>query len=249
MSARTILTLSTLLVAMMAISPSFAIGGAPLDLDRAPRSASERNVPDLSDREVALARLDSRVDVLRREIGPGPRVGAVKKSRVRKEIREIRSVMQDLEAGARPDPQQIARLLDVQLAPERLSPEQLAERADQRRAVKERRLIAGPRIGALQRSRIRSELAKLDDIIADLEAGREIELARVDDLLGVRAPRRPLTPAEKLRSLEIQRATLKRKIGPGPRIGMVERTRIRDEIEAVDAMISELERRVDQQGR
>lgn len=213
-----------------------------LGVSSASASAPNAKSP-LADRDAAISRLEARADQLRREIGPGPRQGALKKARIRSEIREISSVVDRLETGEQVKTQKIARLLGEQPEPDRTSTEFIANRAEQRKEIKRRRLVAGPRIGAVERSEIRSDLAKLDRLIAELEAGRDIELARVDELLNVRTPRGPLTPEERMRSLEIELATMKRKIGPGPRIGMVERTRIRDRIEEIDAMIEHLEDR------
>lgn len=199
--------------------------------------------PRLGDRDAALLHhLDSRADSLRRQIRPGLKVGALERQEIRSEIREIRTVRDEIAAGAQPDPQQIARLLGETPARDPLSPDRLASRADGRLEVQQRRLVSRHRIGALERVRIRSDIADLNRLIADVEAGRDVELARVDDLLNVPVPREPLTAEEKRRELDIQRATMKRSLASGSRIGSLERSKIRSEIDSIDAMISVLER-------
>jgi hypothetical protein len=206
-------------------------------------SAASAESP-LTDRDAALSRLDSRAEVLRRKIGPGPvKIGALEKQQLRAELREIRGVMEQLAAGADPEPERIARLIDEQAVRDPLDAQLISTRADQRQEIQQRRLIVGPKIGALERARIRSDLNELDQLIADLESGRDIEVARIDRLLDVRRPPEPMTAEERLRSLEIQRATLKRSVVAGPKIGIVERSRIRDEIQSIDAMIANLEDR------
>jgi len=197
-----------------------------------------------SDREAALSRLESRAEALQRKIGPGPKIGALKKRQLRDELREIRGVMDQLAAGADPEPERIARLIDEQPVRDPLDAQLISARADQRQEIQQRRLMTGPKLGALERARIRSDLNELDQLIADLESGREVEVARIDRLLDVRRPPEPMTEEERLRSLEIERATLKRAMFAGPKIGMVKRSRIQDEIEAIDAMIASLEDRL-----
>ena len=197
-----------------------------------------------SDRDAALTRLESRADALRRKIGPGPvKIGALERQQLRAELREVRGVMDQLAAGADPEPERIARLTGEQPVRDALDAQLISTRADQRQEIQQRRLMTGPKIGALERARIRSDLNELDQLIADLESGREIEVARIDRLLDVRRPPEPMTAEERRRSLEIERATLKRSVLAGPKIGIVERSRIRDEIEAIDAMIENLEDR------
>lgn len=197
-----------------------------------------------TDRDAALTRLESRADALRRRIGPGPiKTGALEKQQLRAELRDIRRMMDQIAAGAEPEPERIARLIDEQPVRDPLDAQRISARADQRQEIQRRRLMTGPKIGALERARIRSDLNELDQLIADLESGREVDVARIDRLLDVRRPPEPMTAEERLRSLEIQRATLKRSIFGGPKIGIVQRSRIQDEIEAIDAMIENLEDR------
>ncbi len=197
-----------------------------------------------ADRDAALSRLESRADELRRRIGPGPvKIGALERHQLRNELREIQGVMSQLAAGADPEPERIARLIDEQPVRDPLDAQLISARADQRQEIQQRRLRTGPKIGALERARIRSDLNELDQLIADLESGRDVEVARIDQLLDVRRPPEPLTAEERMRSLEIERATLKRRVGAGPKRGILERSRIRDEIEAIDAMIENLENR------
>lgn len=221
------LALATILIGIAMFSISSASAGSPF-----------------TDRDAALTRLESRADALRRKIGPGPiKIGALERQQLRTELRQVQGVMEQLAAGADPEPERIARLVDEQPVRRPLDAQLISKRADQRQEIQQRRLMTGPKIGALERARIRSDLNALDRLIADLESGREVNVARIDRLLDVRRPPEPMTAEDRLRSLEIQRSTLKRSVVAGPKIGIVERSRIQDEIEAIDAMIANLEDR------
>jgi len=224
------LILATLLIAISTFSVSsvsLAKAGSPL-----------------ADRDAALTRLESRADTLRRKIGPGPvKIGALEKQQLRAELREIRGVMDRLAAGADPDPERVARLVNEQPVRDLRDTQLVSARADQRKEIQERRLMIGPKIGALERARIRSDLNELNGLIADLESGRDVEIARLDRLLDVRRPPEPQTAEERLRSLGIERARLKRSVVSGPKRGILERSRVREEIDAIDAMIENLENR------
>jgi len=224
------LILATLLIAISTFSVSsvsLAKAGSPL-----------------ADRDAALTRLESRADTLRRKIGPGPvKIGALEKQQLRAELREIRGVMDRLAAGADPDPERVARLVNEQPVRDLRDTQLVSARADQRKEIQERRLMIGPKIGALERVRIRSDLNELNGLIADLESGRDVEIARLDRLLDVRRPPEPQTAEERLRSLGIERASLKRSVVSGPKRGILERSRVREEIDAIDAMIENLENR------
>lgn len=190
--------------------------------------------------EGIAARLDARAEHLQSQLVSGRKLGAVQRQRLRSELREVNALSERIAAGERPDSSAVAEVL-ARPGDEKRDRDELALT---RREVLERRLDVGPKIGAMERIRIRDELQELDRMIADLEAGRSVDVARLDDLLGRSTPAAPpRTPEEKRRALEIERASLEREMRPSPKKGALERSRIRAEIDMLDRMISDLESR------
>jgi len=196
----------------------------------------------LADQSTLLAMLEAEADQLRNRYTLGPRIGRVQKAELRKQVREIEEAADDLRAGRDVAASRLVELVGTQVYAEpidRDDTQELAARLNSRQTVLDARLSQGPRIGAARRDRIKSELNALDDIIADLERGEEVDLARVDRIMGVQVAR---TPAEKRRMLEARKASMEFELYGMQRLGVLERKKIREEIESLDQQIERLER-------
>lgn len=197
--------------------------------------------------QAAITRLESRADSLRDQMLGGPKKGAIVNSRLKAQLRAIHAEIDRLEGGAPIEEAQLAALLrpNAEYGREDRRPDDLARRADARQEAMERKLSSGPKLGAMQRVAIRQDLARLDDLIADLESGRDVAPEALAELLGVMIADSRRSPEERLRETEMQLAAMERKLSSGPKLGGMQRAQVRQEIRALDAMIERLERQVD----
>jgi len=206
----------------------------------APASASADQV--VGDPQTVLARLEAEASDLRSQMRAGNKMGAMERLQIRNDLDEIARLSRQVRAGERPDRATLARLVDgVRLLDPR-DPSQVAEHLADRQARLDQRLVAARKLGMLQRARIRSELDQIDDLISDLEAGETIDLARLDDVVGVPIPAAARPPEERARILEARKATMERYVTGGRKLGALERREIREQIEQLDGLISDLER-------
>lgn len=190
--------------------------------------------------EGAIARLESRVDGLKREILLPPKKGAATLSKLRNRVRAINEEIAHLRSGGEVDAERIADLTGSERGV-RLDPEEIARRAAARQEAMERKLLAGPKVGALHRQAIRQDLDRLDGVIASLESGREVDPDVLGDLLGMMIADAAKSPEDRLRDSQVQLATSKRRRVSGPKLGMATRAKLHEEIEELDALIERLE--------
>jgi hypothetical protein len=195
-----------------------------------------------TDRASAVARLESRAADLSRQMIMPPKRGRLFHARMRADVRAIETEVARLRAGGAVDQATLAALTGRAPSVDRDDPTALAKRADARREAMERRLTVGPKMGTLRRQAIREDVSRLDAVIAALESGREVDDAALGELLGVLIADASRSPAERLRDSEVQLATTKRRLLVGPKMGSLQRAQLRDQIEALDAMIDQLER-------
>ncbi len=193
--------------------------------------------------EGAISQLESRADGIRNEVRRPEKKGVATISKLRNQVRVIKAEIAHLEAGGEVDEQRIAALLGGGQSA-RLTPVELAQRAASQQAVNERRLAVGPKIGARHRQAINEDLERLDALIVALESGQEADADALGDLLGIMIADSSKSPEDRLRSSQVKLATMKRKLGAGPKLGMATRAAIRDEIEALDSVIERLEEEV-----
>jgi hypothetical protein len=193
------------------------------------------------DRTSAIAQLESREDQLTRELVMPPKKGVAQRSEIRSQRSAVQDEIERLAAGASPDASRMASLMDESVTPDADDSRALANLASSRQKAFERKLVAGPKIGLARESQIRREINDLDSMIAALERGEDVDIARMNDALGMMIARAPLTPEQRLQESKYELASLKRKLLAGPRIGAVTRGKIRDEIEMLDTMIEQLE--------
>ena len=78
-------------------------------------------------------------------------------------------------------------------------------------------------------------------MIAALESGRDVDPDLLGEAVGMMIADAQKTPEQRLQDRRVELAALERKLGPGPKRGVVTRDKIRDEIEALEAMIESLE--------
>lgn len=226
----------------MRVSKLFLIAAGTLSLALAlPAQASRQDV------DGAVARLENHADSLRRDLILPPKKGHAVKADLRAQIRSAEQEIARLEEGGELDRERIAALLGEPLETQSLA-ERVAQRADRRQEVLERRLRpGGPKLGRLGRLAVQRDLEQLDGLIAALESGREVDPARIDELLGVMIADARKSPAERLREGEIRLATLERKLAVGPKLGARGRQQLEEEIEQLDRLIERLESEVDRQ--
>jgi len=215
-------------LSMLALLTALGLAAPALASDRAP------------DRRTALARLDSAAEEVRSEMNRGPRIGALERHELRRQLSSIDSERDRLAAGGSVDAQQLAALTGRLEPADRTSKAVIADRAESRQEVTERRLRGvGPRLGVMERLKLRDDLDSLEALIADLESGQEIDLARVDRVIGLMAMDVPQTPEERREALGMKRATYERQLNG--KQGAMQRLEIRDEIDRIDRLMRELE--------
>jgi hypothetical protein len=213
---------------VLAILAAFGVAAPALAADRAP------------DRKTALARLDSAADEVRAEMNRGPRIGARERHDLRRQLASIGSERDRLAAGGSVDAQELASLTGDFERTDRTSKAVISNRVRSRQAVTERRLgLVGPRLGAMERIKLRDDLDSLEALIADLESGKEIDLARVDRVIGLMAMDVPQTPEQRREALGMKRATYERRLNG--KQGAAQRLEIREEIDRIDRLMQELE--------
>ena len=195
-----------------------------------------------TDRAGAVARLEARADDLSRQMILPPKKGRLFHTKMRADIRAIETEVARLQAGGSVDEARLATLTGQASSVDRDDPSALAKRADARREAMERRLVVGPKMGSLRRQAIREDVSRLDAAIAALESGRDVDDEVLSDLLGVMIADASRSPEERLQDSEVQLAAMKRRLIAGPKMGTLQRAQLRDEIEALDAMIDQLER-------
>ena len=219
---------------MIAVTVLFLlVMGAPLV------SASQSH---RSDRPLVEASLEQRASELRALLLASPKLGMARSAQIRADIQSIDEMLARLDAGETPNGVELAAVLGRPW----LGDESVAAAPDlieARQQALERRLRLAPKLGARERVAIRAQLDELDALIAALERGEDVELARLDRLLGRATPEVASTPEEIRADLEVRRASMTRRLEVGPKLGILERKRVRQEIEALDAMIEQLERR------
>lgn len=194
----------------------------------------------------AIARLESHVGELRRELIRPPKEGPADRAAIRSQIRAINTEVARLESGQPVDASRLASLTDQQDTGAASSPQAVAKRAAMRQEVLERRLRpGGPKLGTLGRKAVQQDLEQLDIAIAALESGAEIDPAQLDALLGTMIADANKRPIDRLEESEMRLATLKRKLLTGPKLGIRGRAEVREEIEALDQLIERLEAEVE----
>lgn len=192
-------------------------------------------------KQAEIDRLEARADVLQRTLRTGQKIGQLRRSKINDELAAIENRLTRLHAG---DPQLLEQLVEPSqpsLAASDSTASAQARAASYRESI-ERQLRGGRKLGALKRDRLREELDAINGLIADLESGKSISLARIDTVIGRMLARGPLTKTDLRERWEIKRASLERSLVTGRKEGVLERQRIRDELERVDAIIAALEK-------
>lgn len=206
---------------VFAILAACTLGSAALASDPAP------------DRRQAISRLDAAANEVRAELDPGPRMGALKRQELRSQLASISSERETLSGGGSVDPQLLASLTGGSEPIDRTSRSVISGRAEGDREVTERRLRrAGPRLGSMEAIKLREDLNALDALIHDLESGGEIDLARVDRVIGLMAMDVPRTPEQRQEELDMKRATYERRLNT--KQGAAQRLQIRKAIDRLD---------------
>ncbi len=223
------------------IKPIMAI--ASIVLVSAPAFA-ERTTSPSDHRAWTLARLESRADALRSRQAGHPKLGAVERSALRQQLYEIDQVSAQLRSGQTPDADRVGRLLgDEPRRVQRVDPRdtrEVAARLDARAAAVESRLRSAPKLGPMERRRLRTQSDQIHALRRELERDGRVEIAHVEPFLPIEKVR---SPAEERAALEIRKATAQRALYGPSKTGAVKRAQIRAEIEALDSMIAELESR------
>lgn len=192
------------------------------------------------DRHTAIVELDATAQELTQSLGAGPRVGALDRHEARQQLASIEEERARLAAGGSVNPERLASLAGETVPVDVSDPAVVTASLNDRHDVVERRMHrVGPRQGAIERTEIREELASLDALISDLEQGREVDLDRVDELIGLMAANEPSTPEGQREQLEIQRASDLRQLHS--KVGARDRTRLRHEIDDIDRSIGRLD--------
>lgn len=191
----------------------------------------------------AISRLEARADSLKREMMRPPKKGAATISRMRREVSSIRDEIARLEAGGGVDTKRLATLTGAR-QDLRNDPEAMTRRAEAKRQAKERKLLGGPKLGSLGREAIREDLERIDNMIAALESGREVDVAALNEYLGIVIADADRDPADRLRETEARIAALERKLVGGPKLGSLGRAKVQDEIETLTARAERLEREI-----
>lgn len=198
----------------------------------------------------AVARLESHADSLRRQILLPPKEGQVVHAKLRAQLRSIGQEVARLESGGSVDESRLAALTGSRRAANLRDRQVLANRVERRQEALERRLRpAGPKLGSLGRQAVRQDLDQIDEVIAALESGEELDPNVLDDVLGTMIAAAYERPEDRIREGEVRLAALKRKLRTGPKLGSLGRERVRKEIEALDALIDRLEAEIDQEAR
>jgi hypothetical protein len=169
------------------------------------------------DRAGALSRLDSKANECRRFLVTGPRKGAVQRQQVSQGLREIDALRSQIESGRAVDAAAVTALVDRDF-----SGASSAGSADVelRREARDRDIVLGRKLGM-------SRLARTD----------EVEQGSVDR----RVDQRQATVADQIENASVRRSTLSQSLTTGPKLGAMDRERIRQEIESLDMMIETLE--------
>jgi hypothetical protein len=192
------------------------------------------------DRQKSMAKLDASAGELQRSLSAGPRVGALERHETRRQLAQIRREHDRLAHGGSVEPDRLAALTGAPSSWDLSSCPFVTERLNDRRDVVERRVHGmSPRMGAIERAELREDLADLDALIADVENGRQIDLDRVDRVIGLMQLDASSTPQDRLEVLEIQRASDLRQLHS--KVGAMQRMRIRQEIEDIDRSIQRIE--------
>lgn len=148
-----------------------------------------------------------------RQLGVGPKIGAVRAGELRRALRgeEVRTASEQRDAVAR---------------------------AQDHREVAARRLAAGPKLGFLKRGQLRSEIEEIDALIAAVERGESIDVARLDALIGSVQARTNPTQEQRLAALQRERDALDSRLRRhGPKLGLQRRAAYRARIEEIDASL------------
>lgn len=220
---------------MIAVTMLFSlVMGAPLV------SASQSNP---SDRSLVETSLEQRANELRRQLLLSPKLGMAREARIRGDLQEIDTLLVRLDAGETPNAVELAAVLGRPWGGDGVSTSTSPDALATRQEELERRLKLAPKLGARERVAIRQQIHELDELIAALERGEDVELARLDRLLGRSTPQVASTPEEIRGDLEVRRASMTQRLETAPKLGIMERNRIREEIKALDAMIESLESR------
>lgn len=223
-------------VRMIAVTVLFSLViGAPLV------SASQSNPSD--DRLLVETSLQQRADELRRQLLVAPKLGVAREARIRGDIQAIDTLLARLDAGETPSAVELAAVLGRPWAGDGAAASTSSEALAVRQEELERRLKLAPKLGARERVAIRQQIGELDELIAALERGEDVELARLDALLGRATPQIASTPEEIREDLKVRKASMRQRLDTAPKLGIMERERIRQEIDALDAMIEDLESR------
>ena len=183
---------------------------------------------DRSQEARLVEHLESRADLLESRLMRPYRMGALERSSIRGQLAEIEAAVASLESGGALASTTVSRLLGRSWTTEDRGAEAIVQELRARSEIMAARLTAPRKLGMMERLRLREEIDRLETRVARIESGEVVaETRRV----------RPESAG-----LEIRRARMERRLGPARKIGMAERVRIRQEIEALDALISELER-------
>lgn len=194
------------------------------------------------ERDEAIARLESRADVLAQQRLMSPKPGQARLHGQQAQEDAVRAELQRLRAGGAVDHERLADLTGgAAHAVDSGDSAALVRQARERQEVLERRLSTGPKIGSLEREHARSDVEELDALIADLEGGRQVDADRVAGLIHAPVAREPMTAAERRHEGEVELATARRRLVAGPKLGSAERARLHEEIAQLEAMIDQLE--------
>jgi hypothetical protein len=145
-------------------------------------------------------------------------------------------------AGKTLDRAEIARLVGEAGAADRVEAQRLAAEVGGLQDALSRRLQTGSRTGAVERQRLRQDLDGLNGLIENLERGGAVDLAQFDAIMGSDLSRAPLSARDRVAASRVELATQERRLITGGRLGAVDRVKIHDEIDRLEAMISNLEK-------
>jgi hypothetical protein len=197
----------------------------------------------VGDRQASIAKLEASADELAHSLDSGPRVGALDRHEARQQLQSISEERERLSAGGTVDRGRIASLTGEATSVDPTDPTVVSERLSERQAVVDRRVHGmGPRMGAIERAELREDLSDLDALIADVEQGRDVDLDRVDRVIGLMQLDEASTARDRRDALEIQRASDVRQIHT--KVGAMQRVRIRQEIDEIDRTIQRLETQI-----
>ncbi len=208
-----------------------------------PANAATDREQAIAQLEARAAQLETRADRLQRAIRLPPKRGRLPLAQLRSRSGAIDAEIARLEAGGVVDATRLATLLRAD-PPAPTSPEAIARRGSAKRETLRRTIATGPKVGALYRQAVRKDLRRLDRLIAELESGTDLASAELSDLLGIAIAEARMSPEQRLRESELRLASMERRLGGGPKLGVLRRAAIRQEIDALDALIDQLEAEV-----